>query len=305
MPERLNWETDGIDWPNREASRFVDTFGIHWHVQDAGAGPTLVLVHGTGATTHTWHELLPLLTPYFRVIAMDLPGHGFTRMVPQRRLTIGRMARSVRDLLKELDVVPDIVVGHSAGAPVLGRMIMDDHIAPHVLVSLNGSFKPFEGMARSIFPALARMLFVNPVTPRLFAYAARDRERIDALIDGTGSKIGARGKDFYHRLFMSPAHVNGALSLMANWDLDPLYAALPGSKVPFVLVAAENDLTIPASDAKRLKSRMKTARVVPVKALGHLAHEEDPEQFRDIILDAWAKHAPDEFKETEEAGKVA
>ena len=42
------WERDGRDWPNREASRFVKAAGLRWHVQVAGEGPVILLVHGTG-----------------------------------------------------------------------------------------------------------------------------------------------------------------------------------------------------------------------------------------------------------------
>ena len=48
----LIWSRDGGDWPNREASAFVEAAGIRWHVQRMGEGPPLLLLHGTGAATH-------------------------------------------------------------------------------------------------------------------------------------------------------------------------------------------------------------------------------------------------------------
>lgn len=78
------WERDGADWPNRAASRFVTASGLTWHVQAMGApeAPVLLLLHGTGAATHSWAGLAPLLAARFRVIAPDLPGHGFTDPLP-------------------------------------------------------------------------------------------------------------------------------------------------------------------------------------------------------------------------------
>ena len=61
MTRRPDWEHDGRDWPNRTASRFVSAAGIVWHVQVAGEGPALLLLHGTGAATHSWAGVLPLL----------------------------------------------------------------------------------------------------------------------------------------------------------------------------------------------------------------------------------------------------
>ena len=61
MVDHPSWQHEGRDWPNREASRFVMAGGLRWHVQVAGQGPDLVLVHGTAAATHSWRDVLPLL----------------------------------------------------------------------------------------------------------------------------------------------------------------------------------------------------------------------------------------------------
>ena len=63
----------GADWPHMDLSRFVQTPGVRWHVQIAGSGPVLVLLHGAGASTHTWRDLLPALSADFTVVCPDLP----------------------------------------------------------------------------------------------------------------------------------------------------------------------------------------------------------------------------------------
>lgn len=74
-------------WPLREASQFVHAAGWRWHVQrlgaDPGSSPWLVLLHGTGGSTHEWAEVVRLLVhrdgaPSMHVLLCDLPGHGFT-----------------------------------------------------------------------------------------------------------------------------------------------------------------------------------------------------------------------------------
>ena len=76
------WEREGRDWPNRTYSRFVQAARLRWHVQLMGDGPALLLLHGTGAATHSWRALAPLLAERFTVVAPDLPGHGFTQGRP-------------------------------------------------------------------------------------------------------------------------------------------------------------------------------------------------------------------------------
>ena len=75
---RLDFARDGADWPLREASRFVEAGGLRWHVQTLGEGPPALLIHGTAGATHSWRGLAPLLARDFRLVAPDLPGHGFT-----------------------------------------------------------------------------------------------------------------------------------------------------------------------------------------------------------------------------------
>ncbi len=63
MSGALLWERDRGSWPNSGASRFVTAAGIRWHVQQMGSGPALLLVHGTGASTHSWREVLAPILP--------------------------------------------------------------------------------------------------------------------------------------------------------------------------------------------------------------------------------------------------
>ena len=68
MSTALAWQREGLDWPHRETSRFVEAGGLRWHVQQMGRGPVALLIHGTGASTHSWRGLLPLLARRCRVV---------------------------------------------------------------------------------------------------------------------------------------------------------------------------------------------------------------------------------------------
>jgi magnesium chelatase accessory protein len=248
----LVWSRDGSDWPNRDASKFVEAAGIRWHVQRQGEGPALLLSHGTGAANHSWRGLLPLLAPHFEVIAPDLPGHGFTRSPPSHRLSLPGMATDLSRLLDAIGIKPDITVGHSAGAAILARMCLDGKIAPRLLVSLNGAFMPFGGIANHLLSPLAKLLVVNPLVPRLFVWQASSPGAVERLIANTGSTIDARGIALYRKLVRSPAHVAAALQMMANWKLEPLLHDLPRLAPTLVLVAAANDRSISPVVAPKL-----------------------------------------------------
>ncbi|GLS46309.1 alpha/beta fold hydrolase BchO [Methylobacterium brachythecii] len=283
--DRLDWERDGADWPNREASRFVEADGLRWHVQEFGdpASPVLLLLHGTGAATHSWRAFAPLLARDFRIVAPDLPGHGFSDPLPARDLSLPGMARAVAELLRVLGISPEIAAGHSAGAAILCRMCLDGAIDPRLLIAFNGALKPFPGAASFLFPTMARMLFLNPVTPKVFAWTA-DRSAVKRLIDGTGSRLDPQGLDLYKRLLAKSGHIAGALGMMANWDLDSLDRDLPKLRQPMVLVVGSEDRAILPETSFAVQDRLADSRVELMRGLGHLAHEEAPERVAELVL---------------------
>jgi magnesium chelatase accessory protein len=284
MPEALDFSRDAQDWPNRAASRIVETPGIRWHVQIAGSGPPLLLLHGTGASTHSWAELIPHLSRQFTVVAPDLPGQGFTRITGRRDVSMTGMARALRELLNTLALEPLHTVGHSAGAALLARMSLDGQLDPHSIVAINGAFVPFGGIVTRLFAPLAKLLTLNPFVPQLFAWSASDRAAVERLLKNTGSVIPERSLALYQRLFASPDHVAGTLAMMASWDLDALLRDLPKLKPPLVLVIGENDLTVPPGDAHLISRLVPSSRTIRLAGLGHLAHEENPARIAELIV---------------------
>ena len=287
MSRRLDWNSDGLNWPNRASSRFVRAGGLNWHVQVMGKGPVLLLLHGTGASTHSWRDLAPLLAKRFTVVAPDLPGHGFTGEASPLQLSLPGMASALGTLLTELKLKPEIGVGHSAGAAVLLRMAIDKTILPKAVVSLNGAIQPFAGLAGQIFAPIARVLALWPAVPSLFAWRASDPGVIGDLLRRTGSRIDPEGALQYGLLARNPAHVGAALGMMANWDLPSLNRELGKVPCPVLLIAGALDEMVPSSDARITQGMVPDARVVRLKGLGHLAHEEQPVLVAGLIDDVF------------------
>lgn len=285
------WASDGRNWPNRAHSRFVDTDRIRWHVQVMGKGPPMLLIHGTGAATHSWRALAPLLADHFTVIAPDLPGHGFTQERPSGGLSMRAMARAVGDLLQMLQMKPHMIVGHSAGTAIAARMTLDGLVEPSAMVGLGAALLPFPGLGAKLFPGLARLLFVNPLAPHFFARLARNQgETARFLKRNMGSTIDAAGVAQYETLFSTPGHVSGAITMMADWDLDALRRDLPRLQTPLLLVHGARDSAIPVSSARQAAAMVGNGRLVVLPGLGHLAHEERPADVATIIREFAGEH---------------
>lgn len=281
------WESEGRDWPNRDFSRFVFAAGFKWHVQVMGAGPTLLLLHGAGAATHSWRDLAPLLAQDFTVIAPDLPGHGFTETPKADGLSLPGMARGLAALLAKLDAEPVMAVGHSAGAAIAMRMAREGRF-PGGVVSLNGALRPFPGAAGHIFPAMAKLLFLNPMAQQMFAWRAARPGAVARLIESTGSHIDGAGLRYYQALLSTTGHIAGALGMMARWDLQTLQVEMPAFSRPLTLVAAERDRAVPPDVAAEAHALIRHSRLISLPGLGHLAHEEDPARAAEIVREAAA-----------------
>lgn len=279
-------EVEGRNWPFRRHSRLVAVNGIEWHVQEMGeaGAPVALMVHGAGAATHSFRGLMPLMAERYRVIAIDLPGHGFTRGARRADLTLPGMARALSGLLRVLELEPDIAIGHSAGVAVLLQMSLGEDFRPGHIVGLNGALEPIRGNA--LLSPLAKLLFANPLTSRMVSFQARIVDMAGHLLRATGSQIDAEGRDCYAMLLRQPAHVSGALGMMANWNLDPLISRLGAIASPVTLIAATDDPMVPQRVSRDAARHIPQGRFVDFGPGGHLFHETAPEALFSLIDDA-------------------
>lgn len=289
----LSWVRDGPAWPHRGASRFVEAGGLRWHVQAMGQGPVLLLLHGTGASTHSWRDLAPLLAAQFTILAADLPGHAFTTAPPAPCMSLPEVSAGLGDLVDALGVEVAWVLGHSAGAAIAAQMVLDRCIAPRGLLGISAALLPFDGMARWLFPAAARLASSSALAARLVAHRARDLQAVRQLIESTGSALDPAGIAFYARLMQDPRHVGSVLHMLAHWNLQPLAARLCHLPVPVALLAGERDRAVPLEQVRRSLALLQgspSPRLTVLPGAGHLAHEEDPPSVA-----AWVRQAVQEL----------
>ena len=107
----MDWNKEKFDWPHHNLSNFVISDPHTWHIQDTekiyrnkNKSPVLLFIHGAGASTHSWRLILDHLKKRFRVILIDLPGHGFTKLGKKNRSSLEFITEDLELLLIKLNL---------------------------------------------------------------------------------------------------------------------------------------------------------------------------------------------------------
>jgi magnesium chelatase accessory protein len=260
---------------------------LDWHVQVSGTGPTLVLLHGTGSSAHSWAQVLPALAQVATVVAPDLPGHGFTTGATVASLTLPRVAAELDALLGALQVgVPAATVGHSAGAPLAMRWALDSARGPRVILGFNPSLiAPPAVYTRLLGPLITPLATSSPVASLLASIATRTA-LVNRLLDSTRSRVPDIQRQRYAQLFRNPSHIRGAMGLMAAADLPAiqLQGSTLGRAMTFVVGAG--DEWVPERPLRAVIESSFPLATVERWEGGHLLHEEDPDRAAAFIR-AW------------------
>jgi pimeloyl-ACP methyl ester carboxylesterase len=269
------------------------------HVADRGRGRPFVLLPGVTLTTLSWHyQLIDLVDAGYRVLAMDIRGHG--RSIPGSGGYGGaRLAEDVYEALLALDVKDAILVGHSLGGMTALQLLIDHPelasdgtVSGMVLVSTSASMI----MGNGVPAALARAIGpIGPAAGRGHAFATTRR--------GQSAARRADLASLYCRLAFgsSPSRthvevVRSMTSAVAPEVLGPLIATLAGMdmrkllediSVPTLVVVGQRDMITPVWHSRFLRSHIPGAELVVLPGCGHLVLFERRSELSDL-LKGWA-----------------
>ena len=292
----MQWDKEKFDWPHHELSNFIDSEMHTWHVQDTEKInpnkknlPISLFIHGAGASTHSWRLVLDQLKDSFRVILVDLPGHGFTRLGKKNRSSLESITQDLEFLLIKMHVNPDLVVGHSAGAAVALNLALSKKIKIQGILCLNGALGNFSGIAGILYPLLAKFLSMSPLTVPFFTSLYSSKNQVEKFLSLTGSKINPKGIIYYKKLISDKKHVEGTLSMMSQWNLNQLILRLKQIEIPVCLIVGENDNIVQNDDNKKASLDITKSEFITMPKQGHLMHEEEPNLISEKIKNFYNK----------------
>ena len=252
--------------------RLVDVDGVMARVRSEGPAdaPVIVMVHGFSYSLESWDAWAEDLGADYRVIRLDLPGHGLTGPDPQQRYSVPQTVDFLGSLLDELGLDHVTLAGNSLGGLVSWRLAAErpDLVSRLVLVapgaySINGvTEEPVAvPMAVSFYLTSAPEAMVAAASAGLFGDVSRMDPALPARV---------------HALMNTPGVGQALVERLEVFTLPDPTADLARVQAPTLVMWGGRDVMIPVEQASRIAGDLPQAELITYEDLGHILHEEDP-----------------------------
>jgi pimeloyl-ACP methyl ester carboxylesterase len=253
-------------YADERSSYFDGPKGARIHYCDHGRrdGPTLLLVHGYAASSHTWDGWVRRLREDYRIVTIDLPGHGLTRTPRGYAVTRDSFADVIEATARHLRLSRFTLVGSSMGGAAAWDYASrrPDRVEALALVGAAGwTPRPDQNM---MHPAVEELL-ASP-----FGAFIRDLDNTQFMREGlrasfaNASLAEERMVRRYVELGRAPMHRDVQLQLALNKS-ERLYASperLARITAPTLVLHGERDRVVPANDGMKFVSAIRDSRLI-------------------------------------------
>jgi pimeloyl-ACP methyl ester carboxylesterase len=255
--------------------------GLTVHFRDEGKrdGRAIVLIHGSNASLHTWQPWVKILGADYRIITLDLPGHGLTGAHPGGVYDYPVFVDVVDRLMTRLKVKSAVIGGNSMGGGTAWMFALAHPEKTDAMLLIDAAGAP-QWQARKIPIGfrLARMPVVKELT-RFIAPRSMFESSIKTSMS-VQSKIDDALVDRYWELNRYPGNREATMKRFAlpHNNHQASKQGLAAIKVPVMIMWGEEDNLIPVSSAHWFADALPEAKLVIYPKVGHIPMEEVPEQ---------------------------
>jgi pimeloyl-ACP methyl ester carboxylesterase len=248
----------------------------------SGSGPPVVLVHGFASSLYTWKDVLPDLTGSHDVVALDLPGFGWSDRPPD--LSFEELPEAVTGLMDALAVPRAALVGNSMGGGVVAVVAAEqpERVSALVLIDAAGfDLEPEDqpGMVRLMMSPLGALAGALPGRRLAVEIALRQVFQDDRLV--TDERVAEyTAGTFQPGTFAAMRSLGRSLgdgtAVVQN--------GLPRIEAPTLVIWGREDRWIPLAHADRFVAAIPNAEKRVLDACGHMPQEEKPAAVGDLLL---------------------
>ena len=255
-------------------SQFIDVQGMPVHYRINGTGEPLVLIHGTGASLHTWETWTNILEKDYQIISLDLPAFGLTGPNPKRTYTLDFYAKFLDEFLSKKGISNCAMAGNSLGGAIVWKYAAHYPEKVKSLILIDPSGYPRNKELPFVFRIAKNKMaqkFLSTVTPKsLFKKSLKEVFVNDELV--TEEMINR-----YYELYLREGNREAFLDRV-NAMIEPDPSDISTIKTPTLIMWGEKDEWIPVEDAYKFQKDIKDSEVVIYENVGHLPMEEKPLQ---------------------------
>jgi pimeloyl-ACP methyl ester carboxylesterase len=252
--------------------------GLRAHYRDQGNpdGPVLVMVHGFSASVHTWEPWVERLGADYRIITLDLPGHGLTRAPEGYSPSIEGYGDFVNAVTERLGVRKLTLIGNSMGGNTAWAYALKypDKLDGLVLVDAGGWVPVEERDPPMVFKVLG-----NPVGRAILGKLdstpmVRDglRAAFEPQPDFVDDAMVAR----YVEMARAPGHRDIMFAMMGDRGRFAMATPekLAAIKVPTLIMHGDTDRLVPVGDARRFADAIPGSTLIIYEKTGHIPMEQ-------------------------------
>jgi pimeloyl-ACP methyl ester carboxylesterase len=260
----------------------VDSMDVHYRDEgNASDSLPIVLLHGTGASLHTYDAWVAVLKNEKRVVRMDLPAFGLTGPFPDGNYSIENYVHFIHDFLSAKGITKCILAGNSLGGQIAYRFTIAHPQMVDKLILIDAAGYPLESKSIPIAFRMARIPILNKtikyITPRFMVRASvenvyADKTKVtDALVDRYFDLALRAGNRQALVDRMTLAHDSSTIPLIKNIQQRTL------------VLWGEQDLLIPTKSAYRFHDDLPNDSLVILKNLGHVPMEEGARESMEVV----------------------
>lgn len=233
----------------------------------------MVLLHSLATHGGLWAPQIPVLSSTFRVLTIDLPGHGKSPVMPDAS-TLGGMAFEVMAVLDHLHVSKAAFVGLSLGGMVAQAIALDHAQRVSALVIAHAGARTDATVSEiwqqriEQFETSDAAALSKPTLERWFPRAFAERSPL--TMEWMASLIRATDPSGY------------VMAIRAIQQLDHL-DRLAEITVPTLVIAGLADVAVPASVASLVSQRVPGAQLLLLEETGHISNVQNPTLFTEVV----------------------
>jgi pimeloyl-ACP methyl ester carboxylesterase len=251
--------------------------GLKVHFTDTGPSDrsTLVLIHGFSSSLHTWNDWRDSLDADYRVITIDLPGHGLTRAYEDGKAGIELFADVVHEVTQKRGADRFTIAGNSMGGNTAWSYAVKYPETVEGLILVDASGWAADDEDEDNGPLIFKLLR-NPLARTLLKDLDMTSMTKSGLEDSYTDQSFVTDElvERYVSLSRAPGHRATLLGIMAGERTPATAEAMATIKVPTLIMWGRDDNLIPVSSAQKFADTIENSKLVIYDNVGHLPQEE-------------------------------